>query len=86
MIGHETRRGAITWYSATWVLFRTDSDCAIQSTVKVGGLRIPRGGEERPVLLPRDMYIYLSHRQTDRQRGEGGKGRGGGRLWRAELD
>jgi hypothetical protein len=44
-------------------------------------VRIPRGGEERPVLLPRDMYMYLktgrqagrqtgrqADRQTDRQR------------------
>ena len=38
------------------------------------------------MLLPRDMYIYLTHRHADRQIEGRGREREGRRLWRAELD
>jgi hypothetical protein len=64
LVGYDMQRDA--WYGVAWVLCSVDAHYIIQYSIV--GLRIPRGGEERPVLLPRDMYIYLTDGWTDRGR------------------
>jgi hypothetical protein len=54
------------WYGAEWELCSVDAHYIIQYSIV--GFRRPRGGDERPVLLPRDMYIYLTDGRTDRGR------------------
>jgi hypothetical protein len=64
LVGHDMQRDQ--WYGAAWVFCSVDAHYIIKSSIV--GLRIPRGGDERPVLLPRDMYIYLTDGWTDRGR------------------